>query len=172
MYYGDEIGMRNVPIPKEEWQDPQGLLMPDKDLSRDPQRTPMQWDGTRNAGFSPARKTWLPVQVNFPLINVKKQQDEPTSLLNTVKTLLKIRHQEECLKAGSLEVLENLPASVLGYVRKWEDRKIAVLLNFDEREKKFMLETAEKLFGISPEDRTENGAIHLAPYGGLLLNIL
>src|SRR5207249_6829875 len=44
MYYGDEIGMRNVPIPKEEWQDPQGLLMPDKNLSRDPQRTPMQWN--------------------------------------------------------------------------------------------------------------------------------
>ena len=52
MYYGDEIGMRDVPIPFEEIQDPQGKNMPGKNLSRDPARTPMQWDTGNNAGFS------------------------------------------------------------------------------------------------------------------------
>ena len=51
IYYGDEIGMRDVPIPPKEIQDPQGLNMPDMDLSRDPARTPMQWDDSENAGF-------------------------------------------------------------------------------------------------------------------------
>ncbi|HEY7162059.1 MAG TPA: alpha-amylase family glycosyl hydrolase, partial [Acidobacteriota bacterium] len=52
LYYADEIGMPQVPIPGDEVRDPQGLLMPDKGLSRDPQRTPMQWDQNENAGFT------------------------------------------------------------------------------------------------------------------------
>jgi oligo-1,6-glucosidase/alpha-glucosidase len=182
MYYGEEIGMTDAKLPFATALDPIAhkftilpRFIPDLLgvlINRDEVRTPMQWDGTRNAGFSSAEKTWLPVQANFPLINVKKQQDEPTSLLNTVKTLLKIRHQEECLEAGSLKVLENLPTGVLGYVRTLEGKRIAVLLNFEEREKELRLENTRKLFGISAEDRAENGAIHLAGYGGLLLTML
>src|SRR5690606_19449730 len=58
IYYGEEIGMRDVPIPADEVQDPQGLNMPDKNLSRDPARTPMQWDNSENAGFT-GSKPWL-----------------------------------------------------------------------------------------------------------------
>jgi alpha-glucosidase len=52
IYYGDEIEMRDVPIPPDEIQDPQGKNMPDKNLSRDPSRTPMQWDQSANSGFT------------------------------------------------------------------------------------------------------------------------
>ena len=58
IYYGDEIGMTDVPIPQDEIQDPQGVNMPDKNLGRDPSRTPMQWDSSDGAGFSKA-KPWL-----------------------------------------------------------------------------------------------------------------
>ncbi len=50
-YYGDEIGMQDVPIPPEQLQDPQGK--DDPRHSRDPQRTPMQWNVSVNAGFCP-----------------------------------------------------------------------------------------------------------------------
>ena len=58
MYYGDEIEMRDVPIPSTEIQDPQGKNMPGKNLSRDPGRTPMQWDNSLYAGFTDG-KPWL-----------------------------------------------------------------------------------------------------------------
>ncbi len=76
IYYGDEIGMRDVAIPFEEIQDPQGLNMPDKNLSRDPARTPMQWDGSHNAGFS-ASRPWLRVDADYPRRNVQLQKEYP-----------------------------------------------------------------------------------------------
>jgi alpha-glucosidase len=54
LYYGDEIGMEDVPIPPERVQDPWEKHVPGLRLGRDPQGTPMQWDDTPNAGFS----TW------------------------------------------------------------------------------------------------------------------
>ena len=64
IYYGDEIGMRDVAIPFDEVQDPQGLNMPDKNLSRDPARTPMQWSAEDAAGFTTG-KPWLRPSINL-----------------------------------------------------------------------------------------------------------
>src|SRR4051812_13736659 len=69
VYYGDEIGMLDVAIPIEEVQDPQGLNMPDKNLSRDPARTPMQWDSSENAGFTTG-KPWLRLHRSYRRMNV------------------------------------------------------------------------------------------------------
>src|SRR5580658_3357268 len=69
IYYGDEIGMRDVPIPPQEVRDPQGLNMPGKNLSRDPERTPMQWDGSANAGFTKG-EPWLRLDRSFVRRNV------------------------------------------------------------------------------------------------------
>ena len=73
IYYGEEIGMTDVPIPFEEVQDPQGLNMPDKNLSRDPGRTPMQWDSTEYAGFA-SSKPWLRLASNYTVVNVARQK--------------------------------------------------------------------------------------------------
>src|SRR6185312_17547381 len=62
IYYGEEIGMQNVPIPPEAVQDPFEKNVPGMGLGRDPQRTPMQWDASPNAGFAAAGvKPWLPI---------------------------------------------------------------------------------------------------------------
>ena len=52
LYYGDELGMTDVPIPPDEVQDPFEKNEPRHGLGRDPQRTPMQWDSSPNAGFT------------------------------------------------------------------------------------------------------------------------
>ena len=57
IYYGDELGMENVAIPPEQEQDPFGLRVPGLGLGRDPERTPMQWDASANAGFAPGGVT-------------------------------------------------------------------------------------------------------------------
>jgi len=179
LYYGEEIGMTDSKFPFATALDPiphrftfaprfvfdmLGTL-----LNRDEVRTPMQWNAARNSGFSSAQTTWLPVHGNYPAVNVEKQQAEPDSLLNTVRTLLKIRRQEKCLQEGGLELLENLPKGVLGYARMLEGKRILILLNFDDQAAEFRIENSGKLFNLSAGDRADGTAIHLAGYGGLTL---
>jgi alpha-glucosidase len=99
MYYGDEIGMRDIPIPFDEVQDPQGLNMPEKNLSRDPCRTPMQWDESENAGFSEG-KPWLRVDSRFCKNNVALQREDPDSILSLYRKLIALRKREPALKLG------------------------------------------------------------------------
>src|SRR5690606_12960529 len=100
LYYGDEIGMRDEPIPIDEIVDPQGLNMPEKDLSRDPARTPMQWDEGLYAGFSNA-KPWLRIARNYARVNVERLRQDPYSMLVLHHKLLKLRNQEPALQLGT-----------------------------------------------------------------------
>lgn len=102
IYYGDEIGMQDVPIPQDEVRDPQGLNMPGKNLSRDPARTPMQWDATDNAGFS-AAKPWLRIGRQYETENVATEKDESDSMLLFYKRLITLRQKEPSLMTGGYE---------------------------------------------------------------------
>ena len=90
LYYGDEIGMRYLDLPSKEG----GYF-------RTGSRTPMQWDDSKNLGFSDgcADSLYLPVDPAEDAPTVKAQQDDPTSLLNTVRAILSLRHAEEDLQA-------------------------------------------------------------------------
>lgn len=100
IYYGDEIGMRDVPIPYGEVRDPQGLNMPDKNLSRDPSRTPMQWDNSKYSGFSSV-KPWLRVDKASHRENVQAQKNSDYSILMLYKRLIELRQQEPALMYGN-----------------------------------------------------------------------
>lgn len=60
-------------------------------VSRDPVRTPFQWDDSKNAGFSTANHTWLPLGPDYKMINVKLQQDANRSHLKVFQTLNQLR---------------------------------------------------------------------------------
>lgn len=95
-YYGEEIGMKDQFISYEDTLDPSGCQMgPDRydQFSRDPARTPMQWDDTFNAGFSTAERTWLPMGENYPTVNVKLQKENLISHLNIYRTLVALRKE-------------------------------------------------------------------------------
>jgi len=178
MYYGEEIGMTDLKLPFSSALDP----IPHKfkflprfvfdtlglTINRDEVRTPMQWDATRNAGFSSAEKTWLPVHENHKQVNVEGQKDG-NSLLNTVRALLEIRNKEKAFQEGSLKLLENLPHSVLGYTRTLGNESFTVLLNFSERASEFQFNSSVCIFKLSPHDETKNKAIHLDGLGGMIL---
>jgi alpha-glucosidase len=100
IYYGEEIGMSDVPIPFEEVRDPQGLNMPDKNLSRDPSRTPMQWDKNKNAGFTDTNP-WLRLDRKYPRENVAIQQEDRYSTLSLYTRLIQLRQQEPSLMVGN-----------------------------------------------------------------------
>ena len=181
MYYGEEIGMTNLkqsfataldPIPRKfKFIPPIFFDMIGLTINRDEVRTPMQWDGTMNAGFSSAEKTWLPVHGNYIEINVEKENQEQDSLLNVVRRLMKTRKEKRILREGSLEILEGLPKGVLGYSRKLEGEIIFVLLNFEEKKIEFHMDFSECIFKLSEKDYAKEKAIQLNGFGGVMLKI-
>src|SRR6185503_1700506 len=103
MYYGEEIGMQNVPIPPEAVQDPFEKNVPGMGLGRDPQRTPMQWDASPNSGFTKAANPWLPIAADANNLNVAAQREQPKSMLTLYRRLIQLRRSEPALAIGTYE---------------------------------------------------------------------
>ncbi|HYC86486.1 MAG TPA: alpha-amylase family glycosyl hydrolase, partial [Chryseosolibacter sp.] len=132
IYYGEELGMKDVPIPFEEIQDPQGLNMPDKNLSRDPARTPMQWDDSEYAGFS-RNRPWLRVDRNYRTANVKIQRQDPGSMLTLYSKLIKLRQDEPSLSVGEFVPVYS-DHQMIAYLRhKKGAQRFLVMLNLSHR---------------------------------------
>lgn len=115
IYYGEEIGMRDVPIPPEEVQDPQGLNMPDKNLSRDPSRTPMQWNRGEFGGFS-SHTPWLRLHWRYKSQNVAVQQNDAHSQLHFYRKLIALRQSQSSLLEGDY-VPVHADQQALAYIR-------------------------------------------------------
>ncbi len=134
LYYGDEIGMANVPIPPEKVHDPPARRQPEIAhlVGRDPVRTPMQWDGSPNAGFAPPGvEPWLPLAADYTARNVAAQEADPASLLNLYRALLRLRRAEPALHAGDYTSLETGAADVFAYRRAAAGaNSFLVVLNF------------------------------------------
>jgi oligo-1,6-glucosidase/alpha-glucosidase len=150
IYYGDELGIGQHPLKKDQVRDPVAhlrRLVPTcfapllwrcgVILNRDEARRPMHWDGSANAGFAPVGATpWLPIDTRSSNINVAGQEDDPCSLLSLYRRLLALRRRSIALHAGRLEMLpaDSLPFNVIGYRRIYKNESqqdvAHVLLNF------------------------------------------
>lgn len=162
IYYGEEIGMYDVAIPFEEVQDPQGLNMPDKNLSRDPSRTPMQWNNQANAGFTRARP-WLRLNRAFARENVEVQKGDSYSMLSLYKRLIALRQNEPVLATGDYRFMF-ADRQLLAYLRYTEGQQpFLILLNLSHAPAYFkrqeialngviVLATAPELEGIQFEN--------------------
>ncbi len=137
-YYGDELGMADVPIPADQVHDPAAVAPPFK--GRDPERTPMQWDSSPNAGFCPADvQPWLPVADDYRLNNVETERDQPTSMLSFVHKLIKLRQTKPALNIGDYHAVDNLPLSCFAYIRALNDQSYLITLNFSGQEQTLSL---------------------------------
>ena len=128
MYYGDEIGMTNVPIPADRVQDPWERNEPGHGFGRDPERTPMQWSTTANAGFTDATP-WLPVAADFATDNVETLSGDKQSILTLYKALLASRETYAALSVGAF-VRGSVEGDILWYSRTHDATKLIVMLNF------------------------------------------
>jgi alpha-glucosidase len=139
LYYGDEIGMADVPIPPERQQDPWGLRMPG--LGRDPCRTPMQWSPAPNAGFSPPETPglWLPLAVDYREVNVEQQLAGPASLLNLYRRLLAYRKATRALQWGDYQAVEGGPENCYLFMRRASNQRLLIALNFSGQEQRLAL---------------------------------
>lgn len=123
VYYGDEIGMREVP----------GLAATEGSYWRTGCRTPMQWDGSANAGFStaPAERLYLPLDPGSDRPDVAGQEQLSTSLLHLVRRLLHLRHHLRHLgSCGAFHVLHGEAGSpVLAWQRGTGNETVLVVIN-------------------------------------------
>ncbi|ACZ41252.1 trehalose synthase [Thermobaculum terrenum ATCC BAA-798] len=119
IYYGDEIGMGD------------NVYLGD----RDGVRTPMQWSGDRNAGFSRANPQALylpPIRdpvFTYEAVNVEAQEQVPTSLLNWMKRTIQIRKKYPVFGRGSIRFLQPSNRAVLAYIRQYQDTTILCACN-------------------------------------------
>ena len=176
IYYGEEIGMTDVPIPFDEVQDPQGLNMPGKNLSRDPSRTPMQWNSSEFAGFSTSRP-WLRMNWNYKRLNVNAQKNDPYSTLNYDRQLIILRQKELSLTLGDYRPVY-ADQQALAYMRQAQDEKpFLVVLNLSHRpcylniqnvpiNGTIILCTSPELNGIKVNER-----IHLGGDEGMIIEL-
>jgi oligo-1,6-glucosidase/alpha-glucosidase len=131
LYQGDELGIGEVVIPPSKVQDPRELRQPGIGLGRDPSRTPMAWDASPNAGFSNA-KPWLPLHDDWRTRNMAAETQNPGSMLNLTRALLRLRRAESALSVG-----EYLPVACEGNLLTYERRaggsRLLVALNLGEK---------------------------------------
>jgi alpha-glucosidase len=137
MYYGEEIGMRDIPLRRSEILDPPGKKYWPLYKGRDGCRSPMQWDDSTFAGFSTA-KPWLPVHPDYIRRNVTSQQADPGSLFHFTKKLLALRKEFPALQGGDFIPLET-HGGALAYLRRTEEQSVLVATNFSTRDLKFTL---------------------------------
>ncbi len=170
MYYGDEIGMVDGIIPPDRVQDPWEIFVPG--LGRDPERTPMQWDNSENAGFcEPEVMPWLPVHENKTAVNTTIQQSDPTSMLNMTRTLIQLRRDIPALHSGDFQSLD-ASDELFAYLRIGADQRCLVVLNFSNQSQSWKLPfTVDRLLLSTVGDKPEaivNRNVHLRPNEGLL----
>jgi maltose alpha-D-glucosyltransferase/alpha-amylase len=146
IYYGDEIGMGD------------NIYLGD----RNGVRTPMQWTGDRNAGFSrtdPARLYAPPIMdpvYGYQAVNVEAQESSAFSLLNWMKRLIALRKQSKVFGRGTLEFLSNPNRKILPYVRRYQDETVLCVANLSRTVQPFELDlsafkgmTPVEMFGLT-----------------------
>ncbi len=175
IYYGDEIGMTDVPIPVDEIVDPQGLNLPELNISRDPSRTPMQWSQELNAGFS-RNKPWLRLPYNAGRVNVERQKDDAYSMLSFYRKLIDIRKKSAALSVGSYSPVY-ADTQLISYIRQDSDETFLVILNMSHRPAYFRPQnTSYKGLITLSTDEERNGmyvqdVISIAGDEGLLIRV-
>lgn len=128
IYYGEEIGMVDVPISADDHRDPVEAREPGR--GRDPERSPMQWDASPNAGFSPPEiRPWLPVAPDADRVNVAAQAEDPDSILTLTRRLIQLRREHPALAVGDFERFGPTPDGTFAFRRISVDGQLTIVLN-------------------------------------------
>ncbi len=152
VYQGQELGMTNWrPKDVSEYRDVQTLWnyehsavnkSPEKRLarlwrsSRDNARTPVQWSGEENAGFSTGNP-WIGVNPNYVHINAAQQEQDPDSVLNFYRKAIALRKKLSCVRFGSYKEFKKNSSKLYVYARQDARQKILVVCSFSKKKVRF-----------------------------------
>lgn len=193
IYQGEELGMTNAHFTDiSQYRDVESInyygimtghgktkeeaLHILNERSRDNGRTPMQWNGEKNAGFSQGQP-WISLPAHRENINVEAEIRDETSVLWYYRKLIEIRKKEKAVSLGKIEFLDEKDALIFAYRRVWEEDEIVVYSNLSGEKKKLWdgreedkrkAEDYEKLLG-NYEDMDAFAEGYLRPYESLIL---
>lgn len=193
IYYGDELGMTNVDMPdiaqyqdvaaknsylkaQREGADMDQFMKTLNFLSRDNGRTPMQWNDSRHAGFTTA-VPWLPVNPNYPEINVARQEADPNSVLQHFRRMTRLRRENPVLVYGRYQMIWPEHEQIYAYSRTNKEDAVLVVMNFSDRPAEAGLPD-----GLQPGPvllnnlannpfAAGNGSVQLAPYQAVVVRL-
>jgi oligo-1,6-glucosidase len=148
IYNGDEIGMVNTNHTnienyqdvytinyynglKQKGEDYEGFLKSHAKISRDNARTPMQWNSSKQAGFTDSIP-WLAVNENYTNLNVASQEQEPDSVLNYFRKMIHLRKNNLTLIYGAFELVDENNSQLFAYTRQLNNEQLLVVLNFSD----------------------------------------
>ena len=191
IYQGQELGMENIPFKSIDEVDdistldeykvaldagltPEAALKAVARRSRDNARTPMQWTGEENAGFT-AGTPWLRVNSNYTAINVEKETIDPNSVLNFYKKLIALRKDpeyKETVVYGALEPFMEDRHNLMAYYRKG-DKTLLVVGNYqwDEQEITLPSECKKVLINNYPDMVLDGNLVKLHGYQVLVVEL-
>ena len=148
VYQGDELGMTNVRLNNLSeardveifnayrlYVEQQKALTHDEMMAginargRDNARTPMQWSDAKNAGFTTG-EPWIKVNENYPQINAEQQVNDPNSIFNYYKQIIRLRKEYDIITDGRYQLLDADNPHVYTYLRESGRTKLLVLCNF------------------------------------------
>src|ERR1700677_4854447 len=170
VYYGDEIGMGD------------NIYLGD----RNGVRTPMQWNGDRNAGFSRAvpAKLYSPVIMDpvwgYEGLNVEAQQSDPSSLLSWMRNMIALRKLFQVFGRGTLSFLNPANRKILAYIREYQNERVLCVANLSRFAQPVELDLASyagmvpvEMLGYVefPRIRTAPYPLTVGPYGFLWLEL-
>lgn len=150
IYQGQEIGMTNYPFSDiTEFNDVHAKNIYNNELingatkeevidmlqrvSRDNSRTPMQWDDSKNAGFTTGTP-WLKVNPNYKTINVKQQEKEQKSVLQFYKDLIRLKKEHLVMTYGTFDLVYPENPAVFAYTRTTDDEQFLIFGNLSDAE--------------------------------------
>ncbi len=141
LYYGEEIGMRDIPVrSRDEVLDPIGRRFWPFIKGRDGCRSPMQWCAAPNAGFTqPGVRPWLPLHEDASRRTVEAQQADPRSLLNFYRQLIALRRASPALIEGMFQPVTFGTRFIMAYLRQTKDQVLLVVLNLSPRRQRLVL---------------------------------
>jgi oligo-1,6-glucosidase len=156
IYQGEEIGMTNVAFESiEDYRDietcnmyrelveekgvaPRTVLEIIHARSRDNARTPIQWDDSKNAGFTTGTP-WIKVNPNYPEINVRQALADPNSVFAYYQKLIQLRKENPVVIYGAYDLIEDTHEDIYAFTRTLEDDRLLVILSFSKDSPVFTL---------------------------------
>jgi oligo-1,6-glucosidase len=187
VYQGEEIGMTNVAFESiedyrdietlnlyremvhEKGLDPQSMLAVLHAKSRDNARTPVQWDGSPQAGFTTG-DPWIKVNANYPRINVRQALEDLDSIFYYYQKLIRLRKQYPVMVYGRYALLLEEHEQIYAFTRTVDEERLLVLLNFSAEiahcrlPDGVALDEAELLIGNYPQEKVAGREVLLRPW--------
>lgn len=190
LYQGEEIGMTDYPLfQPEEYKDPVNFWLLDllpkfhfskkktlqliHNCNRDNARTPMQWGKGENADFTSGNETWLPVNPNYPEINVEVEEKDSDSILSFYRQLIQFRKEEPALLYGTFEPIKT-KGSIMAFYRSYQGEMLFVLLNLTKKNQRLPHKISSLVGQVLFSNYSHTGFTfkkRLRPYEGLIVKI-